>query len=257
MESLEDEQKQLRYRTLNNNFKTAIEMMQDEFGSSCNFNEVAARDFFVEMNRVAEDEMNVYPLSEQLSTVDLRLKRLAALLKAKVIFKAAKVFRARLSALLSSADDSRLLLAWLLLSGMKPGALEQFGLDCTLRRMLGMDGATHRISLLSALLALPEVSTNPPHIFYATPSREFLAVHESRGTEWFNKECFEELGEWLAIIGLLEAGKPLLSAGAVSASMVKVEDELQYSRELAAHAGYRTSLYRRMLPGGSDQTAEV
>ena len=32
----------------------------------------------------------------------------------------------------------------------------------------------------------------------------FMQVHESAGTEWFNKECFEELLEWFSITALME-----------------------------------------------------
>jgi len=131
--------------------------------------------------------------------------------------------------------------------GMKPDVMEQFGLDCTLLRMLEAGDALHRIGLLSAMLAVPEVSAMPTHVFSASACREFLGVHESRGTEWFNKEHFEELGEWLVMLSLIDSASRAESAASVSSAMVKAENMLNYSRELAAHAGYRTGLYQRML----------
>jgi hypothetical protein len=249
-ENLEDELKQLRYGTLNGAFKAVIEPMQGEIASKCNYTAVtvAARDFLIEMYRLADDQENVHPPDERLRTIESRFKRLAALLKVKPVSREAKTFHARISALLGSADNSRLLVAWVLLFGMKPGVLEQFGFDCTLRRMLDVDGASHRIILLSALLALPE---EPAHVFSVSACRAFLAVHESRGVEWFNKERFEELGEWLAITGFIDAGALPKPSSALSAAMVKAEDELNQSYDLAALAGYRTGLYRSMLADNS------
>lgn len=249
--------KQLRYGTLNDAFKEMIESMRGEMWPICDCNSVAARTFFIEMNRFEDDEAVLRSLDERLSTIEARIKRLAALLETKPAFKDAKAFSARLMALLGNVDDSKLLLVWMFLFGMKPGVLEKYGLDCTLSRMLDRNGSRHRINLLMALLALPEVSAMPAHVFSAPACRAFLSVQESRGTEWFSKERFEELAEWLATIGLIDAAKPLLSAGAVAAAMAKAESVLQYSRRLAAHIGYRAGLYRRMLPGGSDQMAQA
>jgi len=250
---LEDELKQMRYKNLNEAFKTVIELIQDEMRSRSDGTAVAAasRDFFVELHRVTDDKEKIQAdarqLDQRLRMIESLFKRSASLSKIKPVSTDAKAFHARLHAILGSADDSRLLSVWVLMSGMKPGVMEQFGLDCTLRRMLVLDGALHRIGLLSALLAFPEVSALPAHVFSASPCREFLNVHESRGTEWFNKERFEKLGEWLAILALMDSDSRAESAAAVSAAMAKAEKTLNQSRELAAHAGYRTGMYRRML----------
>jgi len=245
---LEDELKQVRYKTLNEAFTAVIELMQSEIPSEIKYTAGAVRDFLIEMRRLADDTANAQQLDEQLNTIESRLKRLAVLLKVKPVLKDAQTFRARVTATLSSVDDSRLLSAWVLMFGMKPGVLEQFGLDYTLRRMLDVDGALHRIGLLSTLLALSEISAMPVHVFSTVACREFLDVHESRGTEWFNKERFEELGEWLAMLSLINSDSRAASVGAVSAAMAKAENILNYSKGLAAHAGYRTALYRRVLP---------
>jgi glycosidase len=249
---LEDELKQMRYGTLNENFKTVVELVQGGMETGLKYTQVVAavRDFLIELQRLTDEKENIQrsarQFDQQLKMVQLRLKRAAAMLKIKPVSKEAKVFQARLNATISSADDRRLLSVWMLMSGMKPGVMEQFGLDCTLHRMLEMGGALHRIGLLSAMLTVPEVSAIPTHIFFASACREFLDVHESRGTEWFNKERFEELGEWLAMLSLIASASRAEPAASVSAAMVKAENMLNYSKELAAHAGYRTGLYQRM-----------
>jgi hypothetical protein len=201
---------------------------------------------------VADDQANHHQLYGQLNMIELRFKRFASLQKAKPTSREAKAFHARLTAHLDSADNRRVLLTWILMSGMNSGIPEQCGLDCTLRRMLDYDGSRHKIALLSALLELPGFSlAKAPamsgEVFSAPACREFLDVHESKGTEWFSKERFEELGEWLAITGLIDSGTLPISSGVVTAAMIKAEDVLNQSCELAAAAGYRTGLYRRML----------
>ncbi|MDA8428754.1 MAG: alpha-amylase family glycosyl hydrolase [Geobacteraceae bacterium] len=249
VESLEDELKQLRYGVLNKAFKAWIDLLPGELQSmrDCSSAVVAARDFLIEMHRLTDDRESVSSLDVQLRTIETRLTRLAALLHATPGSKVARAFRELVTAFSGSADNSRLFMAWVLLSGMQAGILEQFGLDCTLRRMLDADGARHRLGLLAALLTQPSLSTPSAQLFSVSACRSFLAVHESRGVEWFNKERFEELGEWLALTGVVDADMRSLSAKVISAALVRAEDELRRCCELAAHAGYRTGLYRRML----------
>ena len=253
---LEDELKQVRYGRVNEAFRAVLALASGKMAFDAENSDVVAaalRDFLVEMDGVevaAGSLENRPPLAGELRKIELRLERVRALLKTKPISTQAKAFRARLTGLLCCADDSRLLLAWAALCGMKTGALAQYGLDCTLRRMLDVaEDAGHRCELLSALLTLPEKPAMTALIFAAPACREFLGVHESRGVEWFNKERFEELGEWLAIVGLVDAGKLPQPPGALSAAMINVESELHYFRELASHAGYRTGLYQRMVRG--------
>ncbi len=248
--SLEDELKQLRYKSLNEAFIAEIELMLGEVHSTCEYSAVAvtaaSRDFFILLHGVLDDQSSEVWLGEQIARVESRLTILAALLKVKPISKDAEAFRARLTDLLNSADDSRLVAAWVLLGGMKPGTMEQFGIDCTLNRMLDKECAVHRMSLLKTLLDLAEESVVPANMFAVSACREFSDVHESSGTEWFNKERFEELAGWLSIIGPVHVGTLPGSVSALSAEMEKAEREFIKSCELAAYAGYRTGLYRRM-----------
>ncbi len=263
VESLEDELKQMRYGALNEAFKSVTELVYGELvckgllhshraeivkhdqGAAT----AAARVFFVEMHRLVHDTTSPHWLHKQLEMAELRFNRLASLLKTKPVSQVAKIFRSRLIGILRQPDECWVLLAWGLLSGMKSDVLEQFGLDCTLRRMLSPDIAKQSLDLMSALLELPEKQEMAAYLFVTPACRNFLAVHESMGTEWFNKERFEELCEWLAIVGLLDAGELPEPPSDISIEMVKAERILEKQYEQAEIAGYRTVLYQRM-PGG-------
>ncbi|MBW4056218.1 MAG: alpha-amylase, partial [Proteobacteria bacterium] len=253
VESLEDELKQLRYETLNTSFKTAIELLQaDQCSEVINSSASSVREFFSEMNRLEDGQEHAYRLDEMLNNVIARLEHSTKLMKLKPAVKAAKLFCGRLTTLLSSAEDSRVLMALVLMYGTKAGALEQYGLDCSLRRMLEQGGAMHRVRLLSALLSLPDISAGLTGAFSTPACREFLNIHESRGIEWFNKERFEELAEWMTIISLIHSVSPAVSARVLSTAIASAEKMLNHSKELASRAGYRTGLYQRMwsIPNG-------
>ena len=255
VDNLEDELKLVRFGSVNDAFKGVIKLMQADgaIRRGCsNDIVVAVRNYLTELHSVSDKPLdtqaNGHPLEEHLNLIELRLNRLAALLKIKPVFHDAKAFHVRLTGYVDFEDDYRLLMAWVLMFGVQPCVFEQLGLDCTVRRMLDRDGAgsRHRVALLSALLALPDVSIKSANFFSAQESRKFLDVHENRGTEWFNKERFEEIAEWLAILSLIESDLPASSNGATSSAMAKAENMLNHSKELATHAGYRTALYRRM-----------
>ena len=246
VESLEDELKQYRYGTLNEAFKAVIDQTHGEHLSRVDYDAVvsAARNFFIEMHRLIDAQSGLPRLDEQVNVLESRIRRLVAVLKIKPISREARKFRARLTEILSSADDSKVLLAWGLLYGIKPLYLQQFGLDYTLRYLLNTDAAQHKVELLSAMLSFSVRAEVTVNILVTPACRRFLGVHESRGVEWFNKENFEELAEWLVIAGLINAGNLPKPPSVISAEMVGAENELLRSTELAARAAYRTILYR-------------
>jgi hypothetical protein len=108
------------------------------------------------------------------------------------------------------------------------------------------------VQLLQALLSGKSVDTTDDvtpleRAFTTAAGRDFLQLHESGGTEWFNKERFEELLEWLAIIALMElaAGKP--TARTIATCLGRLAAENSRLTELAAHAGYRATLLLTLL----------
>src|SRR6185369_11831986 len=83
--------------------------------------------------------------------------------------------------------------------------------------------------------------------FTTAAGREFLQVHESGGTEWFNKERYEELLEWLSIISIMERAATNPAARTIAAWLGSMATENQRLAELASHAGYRTTLLLSLL----------
>ena len=74
-----------------------------------------------------------------------------------------------------------------------------------------------------------------------------MQVHMSGGTEWFNKERYEELLEWLSIISIMQraAGKP--AARTMATWLSRLATENKQLTELAIHSGYRTALLLLLL----------
>jgi glycosidase len=255
VESLEDELKQMLYGALNGAFRAAVEPAAGVANAPHFIDfaqvEAPARQFMAEMDRATGVSRGIRVLNGCLGAVEKSLTRINSLVRMKPVSEDARVFHSRAYNLLSSADKVRLLLALLLLRGMKPAVLEQFGLDCSLRMM--SDGiALLSPGLLPALLTLHEKSPRP--IFSTSACREFLQVHESGGVEWFNKERFEELAEWISILGFLMPEKPAPTARGLSVAVAEAGRKLQHNIDLAVHAGYRTGLFLRLssLPGKSN-----
>jgi glycosidase len=244
---LEDELKQMRFSALNVAFRATLEPVANEM-HSIDFARFAApaRQFMAEIYRLEGMKRGIRALNGCLSVIEKSLNRINSLVGMKTVSSDARAFHARVCKLLSSADNGRLLLACLLLRGMKPSVLEQFGLDCSLRMM--RDGITlFSPGLLPALLTLPEKSTALPPFFLTSACREFLRVHESGGVEWFNKEHFEELAEWMSILGFLMPEKPTLSASRLSVVAAKAERDLNRYIDLAVRAGYRKELFLQLF----------
>jgi hypothetical protein len=170
--------------------------------------------------------------------------------------KAARTVQTRLLELLEAPSGARVLTGWLLLRHAGAESLEAFGLDCTLRRVLKEDlvgeSSQHLDQLLRALLAWDGPDDSGPanamvRAFSCPACRDFMLIHDSDGVEWFNKERFEELAEWFAVIGLVKLALKRPAGRTVSAWLSVAGRELDASTALAAHAGYRSSLFQQLL----------
>jgi glycosidase len=258
---LEDELKQMRYFALNASFRSTLEALSCAVANQLPDVDIAkfagaVGEFIAEMDRLQGLKSSGRSKELRLTYFETSLTRVTSLLRLKPVSKLAKAYHARVNALLSSADNYRLLLTWVLLRGMKSGTLEQFGFDCSLRRMSVVD-TLPRTALLNALLDLPEKSVTLAAAFSASDCRKFLQIHENGGVEWFNKERFEELAEWLSIVSLLVPDKLSLTAGNLSTVAEKAEKDLNRFIAFAAHAGYRTGMFLHLsaTPANTD-TAE-
>lgn len=262
-ENLEDEVKQLHYASLNSAYQSVLELVPES-----GYNVLSA---------LVDGLGNIIPAAQRFlallkgqsaaeaDTLDANLVGLTAcaslldsLQKIKPVSKDAQAFLARLLRLLDTVSGARLLLAWLLVreSATDPNA---FGLDFTLRRMLipadGFD-ARRAVLLFNAMLICQDAGASGKKkktvifdnaVFSRPGSRDFMLVHTSGGVEWFNKERFEELSEWMTVMALARLAEQRPAGRTLSAWLAAAERELKLLAELAGHAGYRTTLFQRLL----------
>ena len=273
-ESLEDELKQLRHASLNSAFQAILKLVPEKpegvlaavIAKQGDIVHSAQRFLAVLKAQLVGKGARI---ADTLKTIPECITGLASLLSIKPTSSEARAFLAKALELIGSVAGARLLLAWLLLrdTGVEP---EDFGLDYTLKNSLaGIDSndARRTAQLLKALLAYHHLSdgegkqkvaaTTMGKLFSLAASRDFMQVHESDGVEWFNKECFEELSEWLKIIEFTSLAAQRPAGRTLTAGLAKAERELKLHVELAAHAGYRTGLFLSLLEptlkvGGKD-----
>jgi hypothetical protein len=258
VESLADELKQQRYASLNAAFRTALQAVPDKVGPAV---PPEADDVLLAAQRFLA-VLNAH-LGRDSAGVDAVLKAVSAwrgfMLSFQVMkpaSKSARTVQTRLLELLDAPSGACVLMGWLLLRHAGAESLEAFGLDCTLRRVLKEnlvgDSSQHADQLLGALLAWdgPDDGglTNAMDRAFSCPAcRDFMLIHDSDDVEWFNKERFEELAEWLAVIGLVKLALKRPAGRAVSAWLAVAGRELDASTALAAHAGYRSRLFQQLL----------
>ncbi|HEX9078509.1 MAG TPA: alpha-amylase, partial [Desulfuromonadaceae bacterium] len=261
VESLEDEQRQVRYASLNQAFRAVLDQVPaaeaDILAAAARGVEgigQAAQRFLAILNAQADGRgMSDREVVQGLAA---SLAFLAEVQRAKTSAKSARAFGTRLTCLLGSRGTVCLLLAWLLLkdTGADAAAL---GLDTTLRRALVALGvpdteARQGVHLVQALLSWGGarrkrgIVSHLETVFGDAGCRAFMLVHESSGVEWFNKERFEELLAWLAVASLAERSAKPPAGRTLTAWMNESEEELTRAAELAAHAGYRCGLFLRL-----------
>jgi hypothetical protein len=88
-----------------------------------------------------------------------------------------------------------------------------------------------------------------------------MLVHDSGGVEWFNKERFEELTQWLEFVNLADQAAQRPAGRTLIGWLAGAEKGLKRHAELAAHAGYRTALFLTLLepvikPGSKKEAGE-
>ena len=258
VESLDDERKQVLHASLNEAFQTLLMLVPD--GETGVLAAVTARQkdvvsaaqrFMAILNARQKGKRHKIAAPADIPAC---LALLASLQASRPASKEARAFRARVVALLDATAGARLLLAWLLLrtSGIE---FDSFGLDYSLRRLLtdtDVQDARHGVQLFMALLALgnpagTEVVKPAAGLFSPAACRAFLLVHESGGVEWFNKERFEELVAWLAVVTLASRAEQRPAARTLATWLASAERDLRHVIESAAHAGYRTGLFMRLV----------
>jgi len=257
VESLADELKQQCYASLNAAFRAALQAVPDKVMP-------AAPPEADDVLRAAQRFLAILHahLGRDSAGVDAVLKAISAwrgftsaFQAMKPASKAARTVQARLLELLEAPSGACVLMGWLLLRHAGTESLETFGLDCTLRRVLKGnhvgESSQHEDQLLRALLAWDGTDDCGPdnamaRAFSCPACRDFMLIHDSDGVEWFNKERFEELAEWLAVAGLVKLALKRPAGRAVSAWLAVAGRELDACIALAAHAGYRSRLFQQL-----------
>lgn len=271
VDSLEEERKQLLYGELNAAFRTVFELFAEDKEAS----EAVAAD--VELQRAVElflksvdaDELDARPdgkqraaagkgkrkVARKKSVAVERFARFDDLAGHRTTASDARSLQLRLTAGFSDQAAQNLLLAWLILRETSIEPVSR-GLDYTLRKFLQRDGdpgfGSRGTELLFALLqwwrsderdSTASTLKQMQELFKLEACQKFLLHHESAGVEWFNKERFEELYEWLTLLLLVEGCTETLSARVASTRLAEAERGIAQGVKLAQDVGYRSRLF--------------
>jgi len=271
VDSLEEERRQLLYGELNAAFRIVFELLVEdgETGTIATTDKELQQAVDLFLESAAAHELSAPPagkpraaagkgkrkVSRRKSAALEQFARFAGLKTHTSTAMDARSFQLRLTAGFSDQAARALLLAWLMLreTTLDPVSL---GLDYTLRKFLRRDGdpgfGSQGIELLSALLewwrsdgrdsAVPAL-LQIQMLFELEACRKFLLHHESDGIEWFNKERFEELCEWLTLLLLMEGIGATSTARSVSTKMGEAERAMGQCVKLAQDVGYRSRLF--------------
>ena len=263
--SLEAERKQLLYGELNALFRAVFELLSEDDQSgqpvAADPELLQAIDLF--HAAAAADSAKTAGKSKRKKSGKksclLEQLTLFALLQTHTTTAAdARSFRLRLSAGFAGRAVEALLLAWLILRETSLDPISR-GLDYTLRKFIHRDGdpdfAIRAALLLAALLewwrsperdAGASVLKQMQAAFELEACQAFVQLHVSDGVEWFNKERFEELYEWMALLILLDGCGTAPTARTITARMGEVERDITLGVKLAGDAGYRSRLFAEL-----------
>jgi glycosidase len=271
VDSLDEERKQLQYGELNAAFRMVFELQSEDrqTGLAIAADEQLQQAIELFQKTAAEDVPMISvggasrtcgkttrKVTRKKSHAVAAFARFAELARVKTATGDARSLQLRLTAGFSDRASGTLLLAWLVLRETTVDPANR-GLDYTLRNYLLRDGepdfGLRAIELLAALLQwwrLDERDVAESHLkqmqrlFELETCRKFLRHHESEGVEWFNKERFEELCEWVALLTLIDScGAAKLAPKTAATKMGMAERGICEAVKLAQDAGYRSRIF--------------
>jgi len=261
VENLEDERLQVLYKPLNKAFRDVLENVSAESGAAVG-GAVPVDEDMIDKTADVFEKLLIKQKKTVLKRSSVSKKWLSQSLKsvAQALVSPSKI---KSDAGVSSAlpaemgkVENQLIAAWLLLQE-EPHALTLYGLDYTFRKLTEqnpeylLSGAGY-VQLLQALLAAGADTVAQPvfapleKILALPACQEFILVHESEGQEWFHKERFELLLQWLVMIRLTAFAEEPPAVGLGKWVQIAASD-VQHFTELAAHSGYRLDLFLRLL----------
>ncbi len=277
--SLEDERKQLMFAKLNFLFRSLLKLiplsgLRRMPGVDGDALPQAIDDFLSALSaESAKSETEVIARKGAVSTprrinlkkgkeLAARVDSLQQILIQKPATMDARQFQVRVASHFSDQAATRLILAWLVLRDSSVDPV-RYGLDWVLRQFLMKDHDRdihcRSTQLLAALLEWwrsdrtptfkPNNFQNVQSMFTLPASRNFLLIHESDGTEWFNKERFEELCAWIELLNLLEGLKSVKTSRGICSRMASAECAINLATELAKSIGYKSVLFVKSISG--------
>ncbi|MFZ2949987.1 MAG: alpha-amylase family glycosyl hydrolase, partial [Desulfuromonadaceae bacterium] len=270
--SLEEERKQLMYGELNASFRMVFELFAEDRVAGADAATDAELQQAIDLFLKSADADGAVPggkaraaagkgkrksIRKKSAAVE-QFARFIGLTGHRTTARDARSFQLRLTTGFSDGAAGSLLLAFLVLRETPIDPVSR-GLDYTLRKFLhraGDPGFSSRApGLLSALLEWWR-SEERHHagsslklmqsLFELESCRNYLLVHESDGVEWFNKERFEELCEWLILLQLVEGCSAAATARVISTKMGAAERALALGAKLAQDVGYRSRLFAEL-----------
>ncbi len=268
VDSLEEERKQLQFAELNAAFRTVFDLLAEDrttgenaatdaelqraidlFLKSADADEPAAKSVVKPGSAAGKGKRKI--ARKKSVAVDM-FARFAGLAVHKTTASDARSLQLRLTAGFSDQAAQNLLLAWLVLRETSIDPVSR-GLDYTLRKFLQREGdpgfSSRAVGLLTALLqwwrseerdSAASALKQMQGLFELEACQAFLLHHESEGVEWFNKERFEELYEWLALLQLVEGCTGAVAARVVSTRMGEADRAIAQGVKLAQDVGYRS-----------------
>ncbi len=282
--SLEEQRKQLLYSELNASFITVLESLQA--ARSVGQNSAAE----TKLGKVVERFLLTAEAGKPIAIKSAKPRAAVGKAKLKILRRKsdatllygryvelkghrttavdARLFQKRLTADFSDQAAESLLLALLILRETTLEPVSR-GLDFTLRKFLQRDRdygfGSRAIGLLTALLEWWRSNERDvtlsglkqmQGLFELEACRTFLLHHESDGVEWFNKERFEELYEWLTLLQLVDGCMAPGSARVISTKMGGAERSITLGVKLAHDVGYRSKLFVELPEKGASLRAQ-
>lgn len=270
--SLEEQRKQLLYAELNTAFRRIFELFQE---AALRVPELQqAVELFLQAaggDRPARTPGAIGKAGRKAFAMGSSTKewfvRLAMLEGHTSSARDVRSFQNRITARFSDPGGQSLLLAWLVLRDTTLDPVSR-GLDYTLRNYLKRDDepefSSRAVGLLTALLewwysdrrsCASSLLRHMQGVFRLDVCRTFLLNHESEGIEWFNKERFEELAEWMTLVLLVEGCSAPITARAVSMRIGAAERSLRLGAKLARDVGYRSRIFAGLPSGPKSSSA--
>ena len=259
--NLESEHKRIRFAELNASFRALLQAIPDTSTDAKLCVQTLDKALESFLSALKEQSGNIEKASARWAAEAIALFSLLTRLKSYSPHSRHAVdFLTVIRKRVASVSGARLLLSWLLLRDSAPDCLDRFALDYTLREFMEDALDDDPVGLLKALLARfsqGKEAESPHDIFVIPDCRHYLLVHDSNGTNWFNKERFESLTIWILIVKFCDSLlKQTASHEPASWHVASSRHEMRRLAKLAEKAGYRTEMFIDLMKSSTQPTRQ-